>query len=128
MNIHQLVSDDLITLKQAVTIALVETGWPKTEAQRVASLLRTPEAAEKVKVTTNGENRKVRRQKRGNWTRWTDNERDTLRQLWLNGTSIKDIAERLNRNQTQITSALTRYGLYREHSRRPGVQKGSVTA
>lgn len=128
VNTYRWVIDDLITVKQAVTIALVDAGWPKSEARKVSSSLRTTtivdEEKESQPLTSTRAVRKVRSQKkRGNWTRWTDSERDTLRDLWVNGVSVKEIADRLNRNETQITSALTRYGLYREHSRRPGVQK-----
>lgn len=118
---YRLVNADLITVKQAVTIALVDAGWPTPEARKVASGLRTTSAAdsdEKPTSNGNGAPRKVRRQKHSNWTRWTDSERETLRQMWAEGTSVKEIADRLHRNPTQIQSALTRYGLYREHSRR----------
>lgn len=123
VNTYRLVNYDLITVKQAVTIALVEAGWPSPEARKVASSLRTTAIVDDEPKISNGAPRKVRRQKKGNWSRWTDQERDTLRTLWIGGTSVKEIAERLNRNQTQITSALTRYGLYKEHSRRPAVQE-----
>ena len=125
--IYQLVNDDLITAKQGFTICLVEQGWPSDEARRIAATvesMRRTEVLETNNVTDIARRpRKVSKNtakagKRTNWTRWTDQERDELTKMWKEGTSIKEIAANLNRTHGQITAALTRYGLYKEHSRR----------
>lgn len=120
MNTHKLVTQELITLRQALVISLVETGWPIEDARKVVGeLVARPQTQQKnVGETKATASRRVSRRRKNTWNRWTEQERETLTRLWKEGVAIKDISSQLNRPSTQITSALTRYGLYKEYSRR----------